>query len=74
VNFALALGVLKEGLILWNTKESTKYLDRIIKLEKEYYEELSRSEDDRSQLALDKCMLDITTIGESFVKYRREQK
>lgn len=65
----LILGVLKEGLKLWNAKESSKYIDRVIKLEKEYYEELSRPEDERSQLALDKCLFELSSIAENFVKY-----
>lgn len=69
MNLTLILGILKEGLKLWNAKESNKYIDQVIKLEKEYYEELSKSEDDRSQLTLDKCLHDIAIIAENFVKF-----
>lgn len=69
MDLGLILGVLKEGLKLWNAKEATKYMDKIIKLEKEYYAELSLHEDERSQLTLDKCLLDITTIAKNFVQY-----
>lgn len=69
----LILGVLKEGLKLWNAKESSKYIDKVIKLEKEYYEELSKPEDERSQLTLDQCLLDLSRIAENFVKYSSEK-
>jgi hypothetical protein len=73
----LALGILKEGLTLWNNKESTKYLDRVIKLEKEYYEELNKPLDARSDYKLDSIMLELTIISRSFVMYpgkNRDQK
>jgi hypothetical protein len=40
MNLNLILGVLKESLKLWNAKEADKYLSEVLKLEKEYYEEL----------------------------------
>jgi hypothetical protein len=35
MDLQLALGILREGLKLWASKESTKYLDKIVKLEKD---------------------------------------
>lgn len=69
MDLTLILGVLKEGLKLWNAKESVKYLDRVIKLEKEYYEELSLPEDERSQLYLDERLRELGTIAKAFVSY-----
>lgn len=69
MDLSLALGVLKEALTLWNHKESTKYLDRVIKLEKEYYEELNKPLDARSDYKLDSIMLELTIISRSFVMY-----
>lgn len=74
MNLELVLGVLKEGLKLWNTKEATKYLDRVTELEKQYYEELSKPELKRSQLYLDSRMRELNIIAKSFVKYRTENK
>ena len=65
----LALSILKEGLALWNHKESTKYLDRVIKLESEYYEELNKPLDARSDYKLDSIMLELTIISRSFIMY-----
>jgi len=74
MNLELALGVLKEGLKLWNAKEAAKYLDRVTELEKQYYEELSKPELKRSQLRLDSRMRELSIIAKSFVKYRSENK
>jgi hypothetical protein len=60
---------LKEGLKLWNNREATKYLDRVIKLEKEYYEELNKPHDDRSDYKLDSIMLELTILSQSFVMF-----
>lgn len=65
----IVLGILKEGLKLWNAKEASKYIDRVTSLEKEYYEELSKPFDDRSQLYLDERLLELNTIAKNFVEY-----
>lgn len=65
----LTLGVLKEGLKLWNDKTATKYLDRVIKLEKEYNEEMSKPKDERSDFKLDSILLELRIISQSFVQY-----
>jgi hypothetical protein len=65
----LTLGVLKEGLTLWNSKESTKYLDKVIKLEKDYYEELNKPLDARNDFKLDSIMLELTVLAQSFVMH-----
>lgn len=69
MDLQLALGILREGLKLWASKESTKYLDKIVKLEKEYYEELNKPEDERSDRKLDDIMLELTLISQSFLHY-----
>jgi len=69
MDIKLFLGVLKEGLKLWSAKEGQKYLDRVVKLEKEYYEELSKPENERSQLYLDERMLELQIISQSFVLF-----
>jgi hypothetical protein len=74
MDLTLALGVLKEGLKLWNAKESNKYLDKVIKLEAQYYGILEKPERLRSQLAADKCLRELNSIAKNFVKYRTENK
>jgi hypothetical protein len=65
----LFLGVLKEGLKLWNDRQATKYLDRIIALEKEYHEELNKPDEEQSDYKLDSIMLELTLISQSFLHY-----
>lgn len=69
MDLALVLGILKEGLKLWNNREATKYLDRVIKLEKDYYEELNKPSDERSDLHLDGIMLELRILSQSFLHY-----
>lgn len=69
MNLSLILGLLKEGLKLWNAKEADKYLNEVLKLEKEYYAELAKSEDDRSQLYLDERLFELRRIAENFIQY-----
>lgn len=69
MDLTLLLGVLKEGLKLWSDKQATKYLDRVIELEKDYYEELSKPPEDRSDLKLDRVLLELQIISQSFIHY-----
>ena len=63
------LSILKEGLKLSNTIIDRKYLDRIIELEKDFFDELAKDDDDRSDLTLDSIMLELETIARNFAKY-----
>lgn len=68
MDLSLYLGILKEGLKLWNTREGQKYLDKVIELEKDYYEEFSKPEDERSQLFLDDKLLQLRILSQSFIQ------
>ena len=69
MDLGIILGVLKAGLDLWNAKEANKYRDKLIELEREYYDELKKPFDDRSQLYLDERMLEINLIAKNFIQY-----
>jgi hypothetical protein len=69
MEIGLVLSVLKEGLKLSNTIVDRKYLDRVIDLEKDFHEELSKPDDERSDLHLDSIMLELRTIASTFAKY-----
>lgn len=69
MDLGLILGVLKAGLELWNSKEGNKYRDKLIDLEREYYDELKKPFDERSQLYLDERMLEINLIAKNFIQY-----
>lgn len=73
MELGLVLSILKEGLALSNTLIDRKYLDRVIALEKEHDEELSRHHDERSDLKLDSIMLELTTIAAVFAKYKPKE-
>lgn len=65
----LVLGILKEGLKLWNSKEASKYLDKVIKLEKDYFEEYNKPSNIRSDLTLDSILLELKIISKNFIKF-----
>lgn len=70
----LLFGVLKEGLILWNTKESNKYLDQVIDLEKEWtdlYFNVSRSK--RNNKRLDEIERELGIISKAFMQHRSQK-
>lgn len=45
---------IKTGLSIWESKEKTKYMDKAMKLEKEYYEESNKERP---------CMATLDNIG-----------
>jgi hypothetical protein len=66
MDWGLAFRIVERGLSLWNTKEGRKYLNEVIKLKQEYYNEFSRK--DRSDLALDRILERLRIIGETFAE------
>ena len=48
---------LSAGLGIWKSKESRKYLDKLMKLEKKYYEAINKSEEDWDDAVLDNIAL-----------------
>ena len=72
MELGLVLSVLKEGLKLSNTLIDRKYLDRVIALEKDHHEEMSRHYDERSDFKLDSILLELKTIASVFAKYKPE--
>lgn len=69
MELSLTLGLLKEGLKLWNNKEATKYLDRVIKLEKDYNDEMAKPLDERSDYRIDTILLELKILSQSFIHY-----
>ena len=64
--------VLEQGLKLWNTKESRKYLDQYLGLMKDRYEEKSKSDPDMSRL--DNIEHELWLLGRAFVADASGQK
>lgn len=57
--------VLNSGLELWSSKEKTKYLDKLLSLKRDYYNELNKAE--RSDATLDHLEFEIKLLADSFV-------
>lgn len=68
----LLLGVLVEGLKLWNTKEANKYLDEVIELEKEWLDEYNKPRNERSNANLDDIESRLQLIGKHFITSLRK--
>lgn len=64
----LILGILEQGLKLWNSKEATKYIDKMIKLKKEWYEEYNKPLGQRSDVKLDFIELQLRILCQSFIQ------
>lgn len=60
------LKALEAGLTLWNTKEGTKYLDRILNLKKDYHNEMSKPLNKRSDADLDNIIIELRFIADTF--------
>ena len=58
------------GLELWGTKESRKYLDKLIRLEKEYYEESNLSRPDMAKL--DNIKFELRLLSKAFAAEARK--
>ena len=54
------------ALKLWNNKESTKYIDREIKLQKEWYEEYAKNP--HSRVALDSIANELRILRAAFIR------
>ena len=66
MNIALFTEVLVQGLKLLNAHDSNKYIDKIIKLKKEYYAELCKTDDERNDLKLDNILDELYIIAQTF--------
>ena len=57
---------LAAGLSLWESKEKTKYADKVLKLKKEYYEEYAKPMDQRSDDELARIEHELRLIVDAF--------
>jgi hypothetical protein len=69
--FTVIAGTLKAGLELWNSKERTKYTDRLIRLETERYEEKAKPRPDHA--VLDRIEFDLFLLCRAFTSEARGQ-
>lgn len=68
------LQILGTGLSLWNHKEKTKYHDKFIKLQKEFYEEYNKPDGERSDAALDNIEFELRLLASGFCAEVRESQ
>lgn len=66
-------GVLLQGLKLWNSKESTKYLDEVYKLQKEWLDEYKKPRASRSNANMDYIEQRLHIIGKLFISSAGKQ-
>lgn len=64
-------GVLLEGLKLWNSKESTKYLDEVLALKQSWLDEYNKPRNQRSNANLDDIELRLQLISKVFIESSR---
>ena len=55
---------LASGLSIWQSKEARKYLDKLIKLKTDYYEEYNQEISDDA--VLDNIRFELRILGEAF--------
>jgi hypothetical protein len=70
----LIFGILLQGLKIWNSKESTKYHDRVLELRKSWLEEYSKPRGQRSNSDLDEIESELYLIGKMFSEINTEKK
>lgn len=64
--FEALLKVLGSGLSLWESSEKRKYVDRLMALKKDYYEEFSKDPAIRSDATLDNIIRELCILGDAF--------
>jgi hypothetical protein len=57
---------LSAGLTIWQNKDARKYIDKVIKLKKDYYEEYSKPDTFRDDAILDNIEFELCIISEAF--------
>lgn len=59
----MALG---SGLKLWSSVESRKYIDKYMKIKKDYYEETNKPESDQDFAVIDNLQFELKLLCDSF--------
>lgn len=64
--------ITKHSLNIYSTKQSRKYLDRVLFLEKVYYAEENKSEDERNHAVMDNCVNELCLLTETVAKLKKQ--
>ena len=70
----LIFGILLQGLKLWNQKESTKYIDELYELRKDWAEEYDKPRNQRSNAKLDDIESRLHLLGRIFIDSTGKEK
>lgn len=68
MDVSLIFKILEESLKLWNSKESNKYIDQLVKLKGKWHEEYNKPLDERSDVKLDTIELQLKILCQSFIQ------
>lgn len=60
------LKVLGAALSIWESKEKTKYIDKLVSLKKDYYEEINKPRDQQSDAVLDNLKFELQLVGTAY--------
>lgn len=63
--------ITKHSLSIYDTKQSRKYLDRVLFLEKVYYAEENKNEDMRNHAVMDNCVNELCLLTETIAKLKK---
>jgi hypothetical protein len=74
MDVGLILGLLKVGLEVYQSETKDKLVKQFNKLEKEYFDEMARPDNERSDLFIDNLLLECEQIGRIIVSSRSENK
>lgn len=64
--FEVLFNVLNAGLILWSNKEKRKYIDELMHLKEQFYEEYNKPITSRSDAILDHIDFKLRVLGTAF--------
>jgi hypothetical protein len=64
--FEALLVVLGAGLSIWEHKEKTKYVNKLMDLKREWYEEYNKPDSIRSTIALDNIEFELRVLSLGF--------
>lgn len=70
----LIFGILLQGLKLWNSKESGKYIDELYELRKDWTEEYDKPRNQRSNAKLDDIESRLHLLGRIFIDSTGKEK
>lgn len=63
--------ITKHSLSIYDTKQSRKYLDRVLYLEKVYYVEENKPEDKRNHALMDNCVNELCLLTTTITRLKK---